>query len=174
MLRIDIRDRRLRNGRINVSARTRNRRLARKREAAIRNLIAAGDQATIDGLRAGRVTITELPLAPRVTLAAPRTEKERFWSKVRRGRGCWVWMGRRDKDGYGLSEQFGQVRAHRAAYVSKHGSIPDGMCVLHRCDNPPCVRPDHLWVGTQADNVRDAARKGRMRNSSSVAQVARQ
>lgn len=77
--------------------------------------------------------------------------------------GCRVWMGRRDRKNYGLfywgGKRFG---AHRAAWVIAYGEIPEGLCVCHRCDNPPCVRLDHLFLGTVKENTRDACEKGRM------------
>ena len=78
--------------------------------------------------------------------------------------GCWEFQGSRNRMGYG---HFGgetrgsSVLAHRAAWTVANGPIPEGMCVLHRCDNPPCVRPDHLWLGTRLDNNRDMYAKGR-------------
>ena len=88
--------------------------------------------------------------------------RERFWGKVRvaQGEGCWEWTGwRLQRSGYGM--MWPGIRAHRLAYELMNGRIPSGMSVLHRCDNPPCVRPDHLFLGTQADNMRDMIRKGR-------------
>ena len=92
--------------------------------------------------------------------------RERFWSKVKKTEGCWLWMGARDPDGYG-SFRVGSrgTHAHRIAYALKVGHIPPGLSVLHRCDNPPCVRPDHLFLGTQLDNVNDMAKKGRARKA---------
>lgn len=76
---------------------------------------------------------------------------------------CWLWMGSRDRKGYGQIRAFGRsMRAHRASWMFFIGPIPlNTPCVLHRCDNPACVRPDHLWVGTNLDNVRDREAKGR-------------
>jgi hypothetical protein len=96
----------------------------------------------------------------------PIPAPERFWAKVQQGDGCWLWTGaRRTRKGaeYGrFSPSPGQiVGAHRYAYELAHGPVPAGMCVLHRCDVPGCVRVDHLFLGTQRDNVLDAARKGR-------------
>lgn len=87
----------------------------------------------------------------------------RFWAKVQKTDGCWLWMGKRTAAGYGKNVRMGgrQFFAHRLAWVLTHGSIPDGMWVLHRCDNPPCVRPDHLFLGDSQDNVDDMRAKGR-------------
>lgn len=88
---------------------------------------------------------------------------DRFWLKVRRGEGCWLWTGGKFADGYGrISSKNQAQRAHRVAYQLTKGDIPTGMMVCHHCDNPLCCRPDHLFVGTASDNTRDAANKGRM------------
>ncbi len=72
--------------------------------------------------------------------------------------GCWNWNKRLTSAGYG---KFGNTSAHRVSYALYVGQIPDGMCVLHRCDNKKCVNPDHLFIGTQQDNVKDMNLKGR-------------
>lgn len=75
---------------------------------------------------------------------------------------CWEWTGSHDKDGYGqFSYTTGKQRATRIMWVFIYGEIPDGLFVLHKCDNPKCVRPDHLWLGTNIDNMRDRSQKGR-------------
>lgn len=81
---------------------------------------------------------------------------------------CWEWTGRRMKDGYGRPHitKTESVLAHRLSYELHIGPIPDGLCVLHRCDNPPCVRPSHLFLGTRADNAADMIHKGRRRPDS--------
>jgi hypothetical protein len=89
----------------------------------------------------------------------------RFWSKVLRGHGCWLWLGKSRPDGYGYfwPSRKKPVRAHRASWEISNGPIPAGMLVCHRCDVRNCVRPDHLFLGTQDDNVQDCLRKGRKR-----------
>jgi len=87
---------------------------------------------------------------------------ERFWSHVARGDGCWEWQGTRRSDGYGLFwDGTRQVRAHRFACEMANGPIPDGLFALHECDNPRCVRIDHLRLGTQRDNMADMDARGR-------------
>jgi hypothetical protein len=82
----------------------------------------------------------------------------RFWPKVRKDRGCWVWTGATTTTGYGrLSGQ----PAHRLSWEIHHGPIPAGLFVCHRCDNPGCVRPDHLFLGTHEANMADMVAKGR-------------
>ena len=76
--------------------------------------------------------------------------------------GCWHFTGAPGKDGYGKLKIKGRtVRAHRAYYTEYVGPIPDGLWVLHRCDNPMCVNPEHLYVGTQLDNEHDKDARGR-------------
>jgi hypothetical protein len=89
------------------------------------------------------------------------TRAERFWAKVDRSGDCWVWTGRRDPQGYGRTGLSGNSseRAHRLAWKLTHGDIPAGLWVLHRCDNPPCVRPDHLFLGDNAANMADLVEK---------------
>jgi hypothetical protein len=77
--------------------------------------------------------------------------------------GCWPWMGARFSSGYGrvrISRNHTRC-AHRVAYELEHGAIPEGQMVCHRCDNPPCCNPQHLFAGTALDNVRDCIAKNR-------------
>lgn len=90
---------------------------------------------------------------------------ERFLERINKTDACWLWTGETSY-GYGTLNQDGSTKgilAHRFSYKHFVGPIPDGLCVLHRCDNPPCVRPDHLFTGTRGDNNRDMAAKGRNR-----------
>lgn len=75
--------------------------------------------------------------------------------------GCLEFQGGRDKDGYGYCKGHGQTKAHRLSYVLSYGPIPVGMMVRHKCDNPSCVNPEHLELGTASDNMRDRSRRGR-------------
>ena len=86
----------------------------------------------------------------------------RFWEKVERTIGCWIWTGAHVPDGYGSFMDGGHSRkAHRVAWELAFGEIPVGMHVLHTCDNRTCVNPRHLYLGTNADNVRDRVARGR-------------
>lgn len=89
---------------------------------------------------------------------------ERFWARMAKAGNdeCWVWTRGKSTSGYGRFWIMGETRsAHRIAWELTNGSIPEGMCVLHRCDNPPCCNPAHLFLGTQADNTEDKRQKGR-------------
>ena len=93
---------------------------------------------------------------------------ERFWSKVSRVslNGCWEWTANKNNQGYGLYRPGGTAPkrlAHRLSYADRNGDIPKGMLVLHKCDNPLCVNPDHLVLGTFRDNTQDMVAKGRHR-----------
>lgn len=94
----------------------------------------------------------------------------RFWSKVEKTSTCWLWRGGVNPDnGYGYfswAARYGRMRpvgAHRVSWELTHGPIPEGQSVLHHCDQPLCVRPEHLFLGTQKANMEDAAQKARLR-----------
>lgn len=103
----------------------------------------------------------------------------RFWAKVTQDGPvpvhrpelgpCWLWLAATNPSGYGKMSKGGHaaplVAAHRLSWELHYGPVPDGLFVLHRCDNPPCVRPDHLFLGTHDDNMADATAKGRMRGT---------
>ena len=97
-----------------------------------------------------------------------RAVEDRFWEKVDKSGDCWEWTGCRHKQGYGrFHVKTGEppVFAHRLSYEMANGPIPDGMHVLHSCDNPSCVNPAHLSLGTHRQNMSESAERGRKHSS---------
>ena len=108
------------------------------------------------------------PNFPQGKLSPQQLEKfgKRFWRKVDKTGDCWLWMGRL-AHGYGTisitptKHQIFILLAHRVAWELTHGKIPDGLLICHRCNNPQCVNPDHLYPGTPQDNANDRVAAGR-------------
>lgn len=100
-----------------------------------------------------------------------KTVKERFEEKIEMipECGCWIWMGTQGKS-YGRFKlkSYHSLWSHRAAWIIYNGTIPEGLCVLHRCDTPLCVNPHHLFLGTHGDNVLDKMKKGRCPSGSNI------
>lgn len=94
-----------------------------------------------------------------------RPVEERLWAKVIKTDTCWLWQGARSDFGHGYiaigGRGDGRIGVHHLSYTLHFGAVPDGLWVLHRCDIPNCVRPDHLFVGTRQDNIDDMVAKGR-------------
>lgn len=89
----------------------------------------------------------------------------RFLGKVKKTEnGCWEWMAYKERRGYGKFVAKGETLAHRFSYLIHKGEIPKEMLVCHSCDNPSCVNPEHLWLGTAMDNTKDCISKGRDRH----------
>ena len=91
------------------------------------------------------------------------TREEMFWSKVDKNapNGCWHYLGHINRDGYGVIKLDGYYLAHRYAYEKVIGKIPDGLHALHKCNNPRCCNPEHLYLGDDAANAQDKVRAGR-------------
>lgn len=104
-------------------------------------------------------------------LARAQTVEGKFWASVdKRPSGCWLWLGERAAGGYGAitvtnGKERTRVLADRFSWQLHNGEIPAGLKICHACDVPQCVNPEHLWLGTQQDNIRDMEAKGRRRTS---------
>jgi len=107
---------------------------------------------------------------PNASYCTRGTLEERFWRKVQKTEHdlCWIWSGSKNKKGYGRLGSGGKKQkyylAHRVSYTINKGEIPEGLYVLHSCDNPSCVNPNHLRVGTGSENIKEAYDKGRKQN----------
>lgn len=124
----------------------------------------------VDDLCAARSPIADdldAHVTPATMVLMALTTVQRFWSKVNKSNTCWLWTGSTIlRYGYGqfamkVHGRWTMVRAHRFAWETTHGPIPKNLHVLHKCDHPACVRPDHLWLGSQAENMADMRKKGR-------------
>ena len=102
-------------------------------------------------------------------LRKKRPISERFWEKVLKSEGCWLWQAGLNSSGYGwIRVGVRPELAHRISWRLTFGEIPSGLCVLHECDVRRCVRPDHLFLGTVRDNNADCVKKGRHRFGTSL------
>jgi len=117
----------------------------------------------------GRKQYCSRSCARKANPSKPKRVETRFWAKVKKTDTCWVWVAGKNSGRYGSFYYEGKyAKPHRVSYILHYGEFPNELEVLHKCDNPRCVRPDHLFLGTQLDNVRDMDAKGRRRSSAMI------
>lgn len=109
-----------------------------------------------------KITLVDIDLPAERGNHAGKTARQRFWNRIDKTDNCWKWNGCKNHCGYGTIRVMTKtVLAPRLSWVIHFGEIPIGLHVLHKCDNPECTRPDHLWLGTMKDNCIDRSKKGR-------------
>lgn len=123
-----------------------------------------GDSFTVEKARLadghGKYCKKECEVAGRKIRSKPL--EERFWKHVEKTADCWFWTAFKDSRGYGrINFEQTPILAHRVSWEIHNGPIPDGMSVLHHCDNPSCIRPDHLFLGNASDKMNECSKKGR-------------
>jgi len=97
---------------------------------------------------------------------------DRFWEKVNKTESCWLWTGGKSTQGYGVFRYHGPyIYSHRFSYLLKDKEYDQSLCVLHSCDKPSCVNPDHLFLGTQKENMQDKLNKNRQAKGLSISGV---
>lgn len=98
-----------------------------------------------------------------------KTDLESFMSLVEKTDSCWIFHGSKDKDGYGqITVNYTNMRAHRYSYLKFIGEIPNGKILLHSCDTPSCVNPNHLRIGNHKENAEDRVKRGRNRDQRGI------
>ena len=129
-------------------------------------------QRRTDRPTATEITRTNMRLSfinqrcPKTGRMLPANPDEQFWSRVTKTNGCWLWTGGKCR-GYGMIKYKGKhTKSHVVSWLIHFGNIAQGKCVLHRCDNPSCVRPDHLFLGTNQENQADKVSKHRQARGS--------